>query len=179
MFRSYLVVSLSFLLLLTAGGCAKKNMTDIAEPPALTETADVSEPSSIEEVIAESPAEPVVQQSVVAVPDPSAEVLEIVYFDYDSYELTERTQRILRSHAELLMENQQVKAIIEGHCDERGSDEYNLALGERRALATKNYLAEQGVAPERLAIISYGEERPAIIGQNQTAWEQNRRVEFR
>jgi peptidoglycan-associated lipoprotein len=77
------------------------------------------------------------------------------------------------------MKNPGVKIALEGHCDERGSDEYNLALGERRALAIKNYLAQNGVASEHFSIISYGEEKPVRVGHDEAAWQLNRRVEFK
>jgi peptidoglycan-associated lipoprotein len=72
----------------------------------------------------------------------------------------------------------QVTITIEGHCDERGTREYNLALGERRAAATKSYLVALGVSPDRLSTISYGKERPAVLGSNESAWAQNRRAVF-
>jgi peptidoglycan-associated lipoprotein len=76
-------------------------------------------------------------------------------------------------------ENPEVNVTIEGHCDERGSDEYNLALGERRAKAVKSYLAALGIAPDRLSTISYGEEMPATVGRDESAWSKNRRAEFK
>ena len=75
--------------------------------------------------------------------------------------------------------NSGVQVVIEGHCDERGSDEYNLALGESRALAAKNYLVSLGINENRLSVISYGEEKPAVMGSDEEAWAQNRRAEFK
>lgn len=99
-----------------------------------------------------------------------------VLFGYDSYELTSDAKSILNSQASFLASNPSVRITIEGHCDERGTREYNLALGESRASATRDYLVAQGVNPARIKIISYGKERPAVIGSNEDAWRFNRRA---
>lgn len=101
-----------------------------------------------------------------------------VHFDFDRYELTEEARMILAGNASYLKANPTTKIRIEGHCDERGSDEYNLALGERRAMAAKRYLQSLGVDTSRLTIISYGEERPLDKRSNEAAWIKNRRAEF-
>lgn len=99
-----------------------------------------------------------------------------VLFGYDSYELTSDAKSILNIQASFLASNPSVRITIEGHCDERGTREYNLALGESRASATRDYLVAQGVNPARIKIISYGKERPAVIGSNEDAWRFNRRA---
>ena len=101
---------------------------------------------------------------------------DTVLFAFDSYGLDERARQILGGQAEWLLRNANVRVTIEGHTDERGTREYNLALGERRANAAKNFLAAQGVGADRLSIISYGKERPAVDGANEEAWAQNRRA---
>jgi len=177
MFRSYLIASLALSGLLIFGGCAGKTIAEPEEMAAPEVTSAPGNPSSIEEIIPETP---VVQApQVTAIDNFSRRHFETVLFDYDSSSLTTQAQQLLKENAVLLQTNPTVKAMIEGHCDERGSDEYNLALGERRALAAKEYLAKLGVAPERLDIISYGEERPMMPGHEETAWEKNRRVEFK
>ena len=98
-----------------------------------------------------------------------------VYFDYDSAELDSDAQELLQHQAAWLKQYNKTSIIIEGHCDERGTREYNLALGEKRAQAVKNYLSGLGVINWRLNTISYGKERPAVIGSNDEAWSQNRR----
>lgn len=100
---------------------------------------------------------------------------DTVLFDTDSYGLDEKGRQTLGAQAEWLARNPGVKASIEGHADERGTREYNLALGERRANAAKNFLAAQGVGAERMSILSYGKERPAVDGSGEDAWAQNRR----
>ena len=98
-----------------------------------------------------------------------------VFFDYDSSVVTAEGQRTLDAQAKWLQENANVTATIEGHCDERGTREYNLALGERRANAVKNYLVSAGVSANRVSTISYGKERPAVVGSDEGSWAQNRR----
>jgi peptidoglycan-associated lipoprotein len=109
----------------------------------------------------------------------SDELIQIgdrVLFGFDSYELTSDAKIILDNQASFLASNPSVRITIEGHCDERGTREYNLALGESRASATRDYLVAQGVNPARIKIISYGKERPAVIGSNEDAWRFNRRA---
>ena len=98
-----------------------------------------------------------------------------VYFGYDSYELDADAQELLQDQAAWLKQYNKTSITIEGHCDERGTREYNLALGERRAQAVKNYLNGLGVSTSSMSTISYGKERPAVVGSNDDAWGQNRR----
>lgn len=99
-----------------------------------------------------------------------------VYFAFDSYQLSPEARSILDRQAAWLQQYPQNNLIIEGHCDERGTREYNLALGERRANAARQYLISRGIAPNRLTTISYGKERPVAFGNNEAAWAQNRRA---
>lgn len=99
-----------------------------------------------------------------------------VLFAFDSYDLDERARSILDAQAAWLARNGQVRVTIEGHADERGTREYNLALGERRALAVRDYLAARGISATRMNTISYGKERPAVEGSDEEAWSQNRRA---
>ena len=101
---------------------------------------------------------------------------DTVLFAYDSYELDAEARAMLMRHAVWLKANPQVRVTLEGHCDERGTREYNLALGDRRANSAKNFLAAQGVDVGRLSTISYGKERPAVSGSDEAAWAQNRRA---
>lgn len=98
-----------------------------------------------------------------------------VFFGYDRYDLTEEARKVLELQAQWLKEYPHVAVTIEGHTDERGTREYNLALGERRAMAVKNYLVAMGVDPRRITTVSYGKERPAVHESNPSAWAQNRR----
>ena len=105
-------------------------------------------------------------------------VLEKIYFELDSAKLSPEARQSLVKSAETLKQNPNVKIRIEGNCDERGSDEYNLALGEKRAKAAMDYFVTMGVPIERLSVVSYGKEKPAKSGHDETAWAQNRRDEF-
>jgi len=100
----------------------------------------------------------------------------IIYFDTDKYDVDSTDAAALRTQAEWLLQYPNKRATIEGHCDERGTRDYNLALGERRANAAKNYLVSLGVNATRLNTISYGKERPVALGSNEQAWAQNRRA---
>jgi peptidoglycan-associated lipoprotein len=101
-----------------------------------------------------------------------------IYFDYDSSELKPQAKAKLEAAADWLKQHPSVNIQIEGHCDERGTNEYNLALGERRALAARRYLISLGINTDRIFTISYGEERPAVEGHDESAWKYNRRDEF-
>ncbi|HSG48984.1 MAG TPA: peptidoglycan-associated lipoprotein Pal [Longimicrobiales bacterium] len=103
---------------------------------------------------------------------------QVVYFDYDESEITPQAQQILRAKVEILRANPSLNVRIEGHADERGSTEYNLALGTRRAEAVRQFFTSFGLDASRFAITSYGEERPAAQGSSEQAWSQNRRAEF-
>ena len=98
-----------------------------------------------------------------------------VFFNYDSSELDADAQELLQDQVAWLKQYSDVSVIIEGHCDERGTREYNLALGEKRAQSAKNYLISLGISADRVTTISYGKERPAVVGSNDGAWAQNRR----
>lgn len=98
-----------------------------------------------------------------------------VFFDYDRHELTAEARGTVEKQAEWLKRYSTLNVLVEGHCDERGTREYNLALGERRATAVRNYLIALGVDASRLQTISYGKERPAVLGSDDASWAQNRR----
>jgi peptidoglycan-associated lipoprotein len=104
--------------------------------------------------------------------------LETVYFDFDASTIRPDQEWVLRSNAEYLLNHLDVHVEVQGHCDERGTEEYNLALGDRRALAIRAYLSAAGVEPARVYTISYGEAVPAVDGQSEEAYSQNRRAEF-
>jgi peptidoglycan-associated lipoprotein len=107
-----------------------------------------------------------------------ASLSEAVYFDYDMSEIRPDAQQVLREKVEILRASPDVQMRIEGHADERGSTEYNLALGQRRAESVRLFLTDFGLNASRFSIVSYGEERPAVNQSNETAWARNRRAEF-
>ncbi len=164
---SFLVLAGAALLL---SGCSKK-ATNIApeEEPAPRERAEPAQQPP------EEPKAAVREESS----EPAPLVFDNVNFDYDRSELTATARDLLANHARLLRDNPGVKILVEGHCDERGTIEYNLALGERRADAVSRYLASLGVERSRLSTISYGKERPLDYGHSESSWFKNRRAEFK
>jgi len=173
------ILKLSVLLtlaMLLAVGCAKK--------PTEDKTA-VAETQMQQEKIAEVSEQPVMESTTSMSSSSSQEMMNNiasslmrVNFEYDQYVLTADARATLKDNAAYL-KAKGVSVQIEGHCDERGSDEYNLALGEKRALAVKNYLVSLGVPADRMSIISYGEEIPLVMASTEEAWAQNRRAEFK
>ncbi len=171
---------------LLAGGCAKKEMVKgeeampAAAAPAKPEQAP-AKPAAKEEKMAAEPIKETPLAKEEAAPTASAaqeQTLQRIYFDFDSYVLTKDARDILAKDAEMLLKKVSGKVTVEGHCDERGSDEYNLALGEKRAKAAMNYLVTLGIPADRLSVISYGKEKPLDPGHDEAAWAKNRRAEF-
>ena len=107
-----------------------------------------------------------------------AGALKTVYFDYSSAAITGSTRDTLNTNAEYLKTNASVRVQVEGHCDERGSVQFNLALGEKRAKSVRDYLVSQGVAANRIAVISLGKEKPVSFGHDEESWSKNRRGNF-
>jgi peptidoglycan-associated lipoprotein len=104
--------------------------------------------------------------------------LNMIHFDYDRYFIREDAKPVLETDAAWLKKFRSAKVLIEGHCDERGTEEYNLALGEKRAKSTFDHLVSLGISPERMKIISYGKSQPLDPGHNEVAWQKNRRAQF-
>ncbi len=152
--KSFGLVMVLALTLGMGAGCAKKN----------------AEVENVE-------AAPVASTSAV---DAAAQQITdgVVYFDFDKYDIKAEYRDMLQQKAELMKQFPSIRVRIEGNCDERGTQEYNLALGERRARAAYEYMIRLGVPAEQLDIISYGKERPAVEGTGDAVWAQNRRDEF-
>lgn len=122
---------------------------------------------------------PLADQPLSPLDDPSSPLYrKVIYFDYDTVEIKPESADLLRTHAAYLYQTPAATVTLEGHTDERGTRDYNLALGERRADAVKRFMIAEGVAGERLTSLSYGEERPADPGHSESAWAKNRRVEL-
>lgn len=155
-----------------AGGCAKKVSSTPAVSPPVATSQDFGGGMSAEELEARRQAE----AQLRAIDTIGA---ERIYFAFDKSDLTSESRQVLTEKAALMKEFPALEALIEGHCDERGTNEYNMALGARRAQAAHDYLVQLGVAPARLSLISYGEERPAVPESNEEAWAKNRRDEFK
>lgn len=138
-------------------------------------TACTSSDEAVEQPPVEEPVAPVAEE----VPEMAAEFDgSAVYFGYDEFNLTDAARSGLEAKGSYLKANPSAKIQIEGHCDERGSNQYNLSLGEKRAEAAKRFLVEFGVSGDQITTISYGEEKPAVPESNEDAWSKNRRAEF-
>lgn len=187
------VVALALSGLLLLGGCAKKQVREESETPAstqVTETQPQPEKTVREEPIKPRSTEPPPKRSAATEAAPAKPVtggglattttvgLQRIHFDFDQSIITPEARDILSKNADHLMAQAGVRIRIEGHCDERGTTEYNLALGERRAKSAYQYLMDLGVDPNRMTIVSYGEETPLDPAQTEAAWAKNRRAEF-
>ena len=183
------------LMLMAAAGCAKRPaISQAAAPPptgaavtAPPAPAPAPAPSPVVPPPAPAPATPPPVAAAPPAPPPprpapaefkSIPELRDVFFDFDKYAIRPDAARTLDANADWLKSNPSAVILIEGHCDERGTNAYNLALGERRARATQDYLVKRGVAASRITTISYGEERPGCTERNETCWAQNRRSHF-
>jgi peptidoglycan-associated lipoprotein len=157
------IVAIAVILIFVLSGCShtKKDTSETAAvPEEETEVVEIDE------------------EEVVELPVEVISNLSNIYFDFDKSVLSRKAIQELNEIGAWLLKNPNTKIRIEGHCDERGTDEYNLALGERRAKSAKNFLVNLGVAPEKIITISFGEENPADPGHNEMAWAKNRRDEF-
>jgi len=157
-------IGLAMISLIACGGSKQVAQTETEEPEVTQ-----PEPPPREEVVTAAPVEK-------AAPTPL--VLQTINFDYDKYDLTSVAMDILSINARGLRENPETQVLIEGHCDERGTVEYNLALGDKRAKAVKDYLVTLGIDSSRLTTITYGKEHPLDTSNNEAAWAKNRRAEF-
>ena len=200
--KNSLVLILVVCLGLILSGCPKKTVP-ISEPTvqksedaarleaekAAKEKAErearEKEEARIKEEAAKREKEKEFEKSLVAKKQPGIEgevleskLLKDIYFDFDKYEVRPQDIGILKENAALIMKNPSLKIQIEGHCDERGTAEYNLALGERRANSAKRYLVSLGIPADRLSTISYGKEMPVDPAHNEEAWAKNRRAHF-
>ncbi|MDR1196322.1 MAG: peptidoglycan-associated lipoprotein Pal [Endomicrobium sp.] len=159
--KKVLLLALFGVLVFTAGcGGKKKNINDGAMPGTdITITPDFADEPSLRG-------------------DLDKDInLKTIYFEFDRSELSPDALSTLKENAAYLINNSEVKIVVEGHCDDRGTVEYNLALGQRRAVKVKEYYTQLGIASNRIATISYGEEKPLDTRSNESAWTKNRRAE--
>ena len=173
-------------VILTAlfAGCAKRPALTTASAPAPTGGAEVqAAPPTAPPAAAPAPPPAALAPAPAPVrPAPkdfaAVEALKPIFFDFDKYDIRAGDRRVLDANAQWLKDNGNQLVLIEGHCDERGTNEYNIGLGERRARATMSYLVNRGVQADRISIVSYGEERPACTEKTESCWQQNRRAGF-
>lgn len=172
--KLWVSLALAFVIpgLLFTASCAKKAVDVEPEPEAAVEEDDSAATAAAEKAAAEEAARK------AAMDARELFLYEDIYFEFDKSDLLAESQEVLRVKADFLKDNPDVLVIIEGHCDERGTNEYNLALGDRRASSAKAFLVNLGIAGSRLTSVSYGEERPADPGHDEEAWAKNRRAHF-
>jgi len=192
--RAAHIVVMSLLLFgVVLAGCAKRPATTQASAPAPTAPPAVSSPPAPAPAPSPTPSAPsmaaprpapttAAPRPTTARPSPKEFVaiadLKDIHFDFDKYDIRPSDAKTLDANAAWLKSHADYLALIEGHADERGTNEYNLALGERRAKSAMNYLVSQGVQASRITIISYGEERPQCTEKNEGCWSKNRRAHF-
>ena len=184
--KSLVIMILILCVGLFLMGCPKK--TVMKEEPSMTKEDAAARERAIKEQelkAKEEAAKKDLEKSLIAKKEPGIEgtvfessLLKDIHFDFDKYDIRSQDTEILKENAALLKKYPNVKIQIEGHCDERGTTEYNVALGERRANSTKRYLLSLGISADRLSTISYGEEKPADPGHTEDAWAKNRRAHF-
>ena len=188
MYRQGLIFCLAATLIFSAGCAMKKAQEETAVTPPAPQTQAapaVVAPSPVvvdqgitDETIAEQPKVAVEAVSPAPTAALSAAGLRSVPFEYDQHLLTAAAQDILAANGAILKAQGRLRVTLAGYCDERGADQYNIALGERRAEAVRNYLLTLGISDGRLEAVSYGEEKPLDAGHDESAWAKNRRVEF-
>lgn len=157
----------------TDTGVSSSTTSSASESPATTSGVSSSDTSGGEAMGEKAAA------SIDPLDDPNSLLAKrVVYFDFDKSDIKSDFRAIIQAHAEYLANNSNASVTLEGHADERGTREYNMALGERRANAVQKMLTLQGASASQIRVVSYGEERPAALGHNEEAWALNRRVEF-
>ena len=170
--RSLGLILLVALIGIALGGCGCFQQAQKGEtPPPAAGPAVVQAPAA-------KPAVPVAPPPAAAKPAAAVLMLKDINFDFDKYNIREKDAAILKENTAWFKANAGKKARVEGHCDERGTVEYNLVLGQKRADSTKNFLVNLGVDGKLLETVSYGKEQPLDPGQNEAAWAKNRRAHF-
>jgi peptidoglycan-associated lipoprotein len=157
---------------LLVAGCGSK-------PPAETDMTETPSGGGLSDAMGDTPPDREDKPQWTDPNDANRHILVNIHFEFNKYRILEEDKPKLERIAGLLRDNADWKLLIEGHCDDRGTNEYNMGLGEQRAMSTKNYLVSLGVDGSRFTTISYGEERPLDTAQNESAWAKNRRCQFR
>ncbi|MFO7707657.1 MAG: peptidoglycan-associated lipoprotein Pal [Desulfobacterales bacterium] len=177
-----LMMVLAAAIVFALPGCQKKQIASDAGGAASTSSAGMGGAAGRkgigEQDLGAGAGRPGAAGSAIGVPERSAFENEDIFFGYDSSAITAEAQEILRRKAAFLKANPNIRITVEGHCDERGTNEYNLALGEARAKSAKAFLVDLGISANHIATISYGEERPLVEGHTEEAYAKNRRAHF-
>ncbi|MCX7913895.1 MAG: peptidoglycan-associated lipoprotein Pal [Thermodesulfovibrionales bacterium] len=189
--KKQIIIALILVFSLIIAGCSQKKVapspeTSILPQDQTTRKDEISKPSITDEVRKITPKEVITERELTRAQPADIESvikemqtkLKDVYFEFDRYDLSEEAKITIRELAEFLKKNKGLKVIIEGHCDERGTNEYNLGLGDRRAQTVKNYLLSLGIPSKNIETVSYGEERPVCKESHEACWSKNRRAHF-
>ncbi len=173
-------MALAIILGLAVFGCAEKKPVETLKQPEATKPAKVREaekPKKAPEKVSEEEVK-VEQKEIPSKVEEIAGMFKDIHFDYDKYDIREDAKITLRAVADYLTKNPANRMLVEGHCDDRGTAEYNLGLGDKRAKAAKDYLLSLGVPSARVDLISYGKEKPQCTEQTEDCWAKNRRDHF-
>jgi peptidoglycan-associated lipoprotein len=185
----YALICAALALTFVAPGCAKRpSMNQAAAPPPVSGPVAVAPAAPAATPPASTPAAPPASAPAETAPVTTARPaptdfvpapqMQDIYFDFDKSAIRPDAARVLQASAEWLTAHADRTLLIEGHCDERGTEQYNLALGDRRAKAAMDFLAAHGVAARRITVVSYGEQRPQCTGHDEQCWGRNRRAHF-
>lgn len=171
---------LTLFVLVLSMGCASTPSTSTPGPgsPSPSESRRAPGSPSVSERATTGPSSLEAQRKGLMAETPASSPLKEIFFDFDRYDLRPEARETLKANADWLKANPSARVEIEGHCDERGTSEYNLALGAKRAQAARDYLVTLGIPAGRLSTISYGEELPACTEHNEACWQKNRRDRF-
>ncbi len=173
--RVLIVMAVIMMVFMVSEGCKKKEI--VTEPAPAPEVQKVEEPvAQVEQPVLTE--EEIIERASLEEIN-SQGFLKLVNFDYDKYAIKDDMKPLLQKNADWLLRNSRIKLAIEGHCDERGTEEYNMALGEKRAKAAQSYLISLGVPADRMTVISYGKSKLLSNGSSEDDHYQNRRAEFR
>ncbi|MCR4396518.1 MAG: peptidoglycan-associated lipoprotein Pal [Candidatus Saccharicenans sp.] len=177
--KKFLVLFLTVILVLAFAASCKKKAKEVPPPPP----PQAQEQPRVEKVEEPVIKEPVLTEEEIFMKKTLDEInqekpLAMIHFDYDKYNIRPDAVLVLEANARWLKKFPTVKILIEGHCDERGTEEYNLSLGEKRAKSTMEYLESLGISADIIRIISYGKSQPLDPGHDETAWAKNRRAQF-
>ncbi len=175
--KKLIVFSLAFILVFAFFAGCKKKVKEVPPPPQVKEQPKVEK---VEEPVMK---EPVLSEEEIFMSKSLEQInreqpLAMIHFDYDKYFIREDAKPVLERDAAWMKKFRTVKILVEGHCDERGTEEYNLALGEKRAKSAMDYLASLGVSADRMKILSYGKSQPLVAGHDEATWQKNRRAQF-
>lgn len=172
--KKIFIVCVMLSLVIFFSGCAQKAPKVAPKPATAVEKVEEQAPKMEKPVLSE---EEIFQQKTIEGLNKEGN-LKKINFDFDKYVVREDMKPVLQNNSGWILKHPTVELLIEGHCDERGTVEYNIALGEKRAESAKNYLTSLGVSQDKMRIVSYGKSKPLVAGVDEATWFQNRRAEF-